>query len=117
MKKLFFITAMALIMASCGKEESRDNNELKSLSGTEWVGQVFDFEEDEYFTATLTFISETKVVMSSGGESMDASYTYNGKLKTGIMTDGGGNSSAFEIKGNDLIIEIEDFTITFKRVE
>ncbi len=116
MKRLLLILSVFLLVACAEDDPKVDNPYPKTLSGTEWVGQLYDYEKGEYVTATVK-VSEKTLTVNYGGNVLTGTYTYNPSLGTGVFYDTDGNSGAFEIKGNDLTLYIEDIEIKFKRTK
>ncbi len=117
MKNLLFLFFPLLLSLGCSKNDSKPTSELNTLSGTSWSAMVEVDERGNMENATISFISETSVNVKIGSETLNTTYSYNPKIKTGTINDGT-YLAPFEIVNNDLILEIEqDYSVKFKRLK
>lgn len=117
---LCFAALMAVGMAACDKENENNggnnnggnngggnggNNNPTTLVGTTW--------QDATGFISFSFSTETTVSMSSAGNSMDGTYTYNAAAGTGTINIAGVMNYTFSISGNTMSIMNANGEVTF----
>ncbi|GEM_PF-3167527 len=117
MKKILFYLLLTLpfLITACSDDDDNVPKELKdSLKGTRWETQHYDPYNDDNFTETIYFVTETKVEISysDDDEIAEGTYTYNSpnvKIITPLATVSG------KINGNKMELTFEGESLTYTR--
>ncbi|MDD4777402.1 MAG: hypothetical protein PHV53_03835 [Fermentimonas sp.] len=101
MKNILIVLAIALTFVGCEKDETKQTDELKSLKGTEWVGTMPDYFENN--VVIVKVLTDNQATFTISSVTIAFNYTYNSALKTGTLTSEG-ETFTFQVNGNILTL-------------